>query len=204
MPFLFRATPQHGNRHDGLIARKPTTKAAGHSRDQPAGTLDATNTPQRVHPILYQGNLCSEADRGSRRGGKKPLRAPRDVSRKGAARRATTERQDIGEGIRLGHPEPKLVKRSARVTAVGALVCALVLAGCGSDDDLDSASSSTTPPTTATAAPTTLRPRRRRWVRAQLRIDRRVRVVAVGPREAVDGTGGKSSVQAAVDSVRRV
>jgi hypothetical protein len=29
MPFLFRATPQHGNRRDGLIVRKPTRKWQG-------------------------------------------------------------------------------------------------------------------------------------------------------------------------------
>jgi hypothetical protein len=57
MPFLIRATPQHGNQREDLIARKPTQQAAGHCRDQPAATLDATNTPQRVHPILYQGNM---------------------------------------------------------------------------------------------------------------------------------------------------
>src|SRR6516225_7869554 len=35
----------------------------------PAGTLDATNTPQRVHPILYQGNLwwCVRRPRRSTR-----------------------------------------------------------------------------------------------------------------------------------------
>jgi hypothetical protein len=30
-----------------------------------ASTLDATNTPQRVHPILYQGNLCAWAKAGA-------------------------------------------------------------------------------------------------------------------------------------------
>jgi hypothetical protein len=29
MPFLFRATQRHGNRRDGLIARKPTRKRQG-------------------------------------------------------------------------------------------------------------------------------------------------------------------------------
>jgi hypothetical protein len=29
MPFLFRATPQHEHRRDGLIARKPTRKWQG-------------------------------------------------------------------------------------------------------------------------------------------------------------------------------
>jgi hypothetical protein len=29
MPFLFRATPQHANQRDGLIARKPTQRRQG-------------------------------------------------------------------------------------------------------------------------------------------------------------------------------
>ena len=48
MPFLFRATPQHGNQRDGLIARKPTQQAAGHSRDHPPAPSTLRNTPQRV------------------------------------------------------------------------------------------------------------------------------------------------------------
>ena len=62
MPFLFRATPQHGNRRDGLIARKPTRTAAGHSRDHSAGTLDATKpTAARDTQLNHQGILFGSA-----------------------------------------------------------------------------------------------------------------------------------------------
>ena len=44
MPFLFRATPQHGNRRDGLIARKPTRRRQG--------ILETT----RRHPRRYETN----------------------------------------------------------------------------------------------------------------------------------------------------
>lgn len=42
MPFLFRATPQHGNRQDGLIAHKPTERRQG--------ILETT----RRHPRRYE------------------------------------------------------------------------------------------------------------------------------------------------------
>src|SRR6266542_1663648 len=47
MPFLFRATPQHGNRRaDSSLRSQPEGGRA--LSGPPAGTLDATHTPQRV------------------------------------------------------------------------------------------------------------------------------------------------------------
>jgi hypothetical protein len=59
---LARKTSSSTNASPGyrmaLIARKPTRKAAGHSRDQPAGTLDATNQPQRVTRTQPSGHYA--------------------------------------------------------------------------------------------------------------------------------------------------
>jgi GNAT superfamily N-acetyltransferase len=57
MPFLFRATPQHGNRQTAPSFGSQPKGSRAFSRPA-AGTLDATNSPQRVHPILHQGILA--------------------------------------------------------------------------------------------------------------------------------------------------
>jgi len=56
MPFLFRATPQHGDQRDELIARKPTRRRQG-ILETARQHLDGTNRPQHVHPILCQGMM---------------------------------------------------------------------------------------------------------------------------------------------------
>ena len=57
VPFLFRATPQLGNRRDGRFAKKPTNTAAGHSRDHPPEPSTLRTNRNDVHPILHQGNM---------------------------------------------------------------------------------------------------------------------------------------------------
>src|SRR3954451_14243653 len=47
MPFLFRATPQHGNRRTASSFRSQPESGRAFLRPT-AGTLDATNQPQRV------------------------------------------------------------------------------------------------------------------------------------------------------------
>jgi hypothetical protein len=42
------------------LVRQPQSGTAFSSPT--TGTLDATNTPQRVHRILYQGNLCASCE----------------------------------------------------------------------------------------------------------------------------------------------
>ena len=54
MPFLFRATPQHGNRRMASSLGSQPESGRALSRP-PAGTLDATKPPQRVTPTQPSG-----------------------------------------------------------------------------------------------------------------------------------------------------
>src|SRR5215207_83951 len=56
MPFLFRATPQHGNRQTASSLGSQPAGGRAFSRPPPAPSTLRIN-PKRVHPILYQGNM---------------------------------------------------------------------------------------------------------------------------------------------------
>jgi hypothetical protein len=57
MPFLFRATPQHGNRRADLSLGSQPEGGRAFSRP-PAGTLDATKQPQRVTRTQPSGHYA--------------------------------------------------------------------------------------------------------------------------------------------------
>ena len=66
MPFLFRATPQHGNRRDGLIARKPTRRRQGILETNPPAPSTLRTQPQRVTRTQPSGQSVRRLDLAAR------------------------------------------------------------------------------------------------------------------------------------------